>query len=165
MILFFHLDIANLIIFDIFSRDSPVPVDIFLLPEGQKLRISRIVDSIKHPVSNKFLPFSLTERDVPGPEDVRVEAGETVPGRTDGHVGEVQVRDGESLDGGGDRTAGPAGEGLLDQGSSSSEASDDDTDPGESDESFFSSNVDQTMDCGRFHKLPGNLHDGLNLLT
>ena len=81
-----------------------------MLSEGQKLRISRIVDSIKHPVSNKFLPFSLTERDVPGPEEVRVEAGETVPGRTDGHVGEVQVRDGESLDGGGDRTAGPAGE-------------------------------------------------------
>ena len=57
----------------------------------------------------------LVEGYVPWDDEVRVEAGETVPGRTDGHVGEVDVRDGESLDGGGDGAAGPAGEGLLDQ--------------------------------------------------
>ena len=50
----------------------------------------------------------------------------------------------------------------MDQDSSPTEASDDDTDPGESDQSFFSSNVDQTMDCGGFHELPGNLHDDFN---
>ena len=113
-------------------------------------------------VVRKFLPNLLIKVDVPGPHEVRDEAGEAVPGRTDRHVGEVDLSDGKSLYGGGDGTAGPAREGLMDQDPSSSEASDDDTDPGESDQSFFSSNVDQTMDCGGFHELPGNLHDDFN---
>ena len=56
------------------------------------------------------MKVSLVEGKVPGSEEVRVEAGEAVPGRTDGHVGEVNLSDGESLYGGGDGTAGPAGE-------------------------------------------------------
>ena len=65
--------------------------------------------------------------------EVRDEAGETVPGRTDGHVWEVDLSDWESLDGGGDWTVRPAREGLLDQDKGPSEASDDYTDPEESD--------------------------------
>ena len=58
----------------------------------------------------KFLPFLLREVDVPGPDEVGVEAGEAVPGRTDGHVGEVNLSDGPGLYGGGDGTVSPAGE-------------------------------------------------------
>ena len=79
------------------------------------------------------MKVSLVEGNVPGSEEVRVEAGETVPGRTDGHVGEVNLSDGPGLYGGGDWTVCPAREGLLDQDYSSSEASDDDTDPEQSD--------------------------------
>ena len=111
------------------------------------------------------MKVSLVEAHVPGSDEVRVEAGETVPGRTDCHIGEVNLSDGQGLDGGGDGTVGPAREGLLDQSCCSSEASDNDTDPGEPDQTLFIGNVDQTMDGRRFHKLSGNLHDGLNLLT
>ena len=76
-----------------------------------------------------MLSYLLSDGDVPGSDEVRVEAGETVSGRTDGHVGEVQVSDGESLYGGGDRTVSPAGEGLVYQHSGSDEAGDDDTQP------------------------------------
>ena len=56
------------------------------------------------------MTVSLVEVDVPGPDEVGVEAGEAVPGRTDGHVGEVDLRDGQGLYGGGDWTVRPAGE-------------------------------------------------------
>ena len=75
----------------------------------------------------------LVEVDVSGPDEVRVEACETVPGRTDCHVGEVNLRDGPGLYGGGDGTVGPAREGLVDHDSGPSEASDDDTQPEYSD--------------------------------
>ena len=52
----------------------------------------------------------LVERDVPGHDEVRVEAGETVPRRTDCYVREGKLGYGQRLDGGGDWTAGPAGE-------------------------------------------------------
>ena len=154
MIPFFSLfAIVNLIIFDKFSGDSPVPVDIFLLSKGHKLRIFRIVDSIKDSISDKFCPCSLTKRHVSGPQEVRDEAGETVLGRTDSHVGEVQVRDGEGLDGGGDGTAGPAREGLMDQDPSSSEASDDDTEPEKSGKPSFISDMGKTMYGGGTQEL------------
>ena len=102
--------------------------------------------------------FIIIERLVPGPDQVGEEAGEAVPGRTDGHVGEVQVRDGESLYGGGDRTGGPAGEGLLDQDSGSNESSDDDREPEESDETSGGGDVDQAVDGGGLQELPDNLH-------
>ena len=72
---------------------------------------------------------SLVKGDVPGSDEVRVEAGEAVPGRTDGHVGEVNLSDGPGLYGGGYWTVCPAGEGLLDQDCRHSEARDDDTQP------------------------------------
>ena len=58
--------------------------------------------------------------------NVRVETGEAVPGRTDSQIGEVNLGDGPSLDGGGDGAGGPAREGLMDQEPSYSEASHDD---------------------------------------
>ena len=88
--------------------------------------------------------------DVPGSDEVGVEAGEAVPGRTDGHGGEVNLSDGESLYGGGDGTAGPAGEWLLDQNHGSNRPSCDDEDPENSRQPFGGGDVDKTMDCGGF---------------
>ena len=45
----------------------------------------------KRPGGLILMKVSLVEGKVPGSKEVRVEAGETVPGRTDGQVGEVQV--------------------------------------------------------------------------
>ena len=55
----------------------------------------------------QFLSLLLIKDHLPGHDEVRDEAGETVPGRTDSHVGEVDVSDGHGLDGGGDWTDGP----------------------------------------------------------
>ena len=96
----------------------------------------------------KFDPFVIIEGDVPDP--VGVETGEAVSGRTDGHVGELQVRDGEGLDSGGDWAGRPAGDGLLDQDSGSDESSDDDKEPEESDETSGGGEVDHAMDGGGF---------------
>ena len=68
---------------------------------------------------------SLVKAHVPGPDEVRVEAGEAVPGRTDRHIGEVNLSDRQGLDGGGDGTVGPAREGLVDDHPSSDEARND----------------------------------------
>ena len=81
-----------------------------------------------------MFPYLGVEGDVPGPDEVRDQAGEAVPGRTDRHVGEVNIRDGQSLYGGGDRTDRPAREGLLDQDCSSTEASQDNEHPEQSEE-------------------------------
>ena len=51
-------------------------------------------------IRNQFLPSDIIKLDLPGQDKHGVEAGEAVPGRTDGHVWEVQVRDGEDLDSG-----------------------------------------------------------------
>ena len=90
----------------------------------------------------QFLSLLLIKDHLPGHDEVRDEAGETVLGRTDGHVGEVNVSDGEGLDGGGDRTDCPAREGLLDHHQGSGEASDDDTDPEQSRNTSISRNVE-----------------------
>ena len=90
-------------------------------------------------VVRKFLPYLLIKVDVPGGDEVRDEAGEAVPGRTDRHVGEVNLSDGQSLYGGGDGAVCPAREGLLDENPGHSEASDDDPDPEQSDQSSVSS--------------------------
>ena len=71
------------------------------------------------------MKVSLVEGDVPGPDEVRVEAGKTVHGRTDCHIGEVNLSDGPGLDGRGDGTFGPAREGLVDDHPSSDEARND----------------------------------------
>ena len=42
----------------------------------------------------------------------------------------------------------------------SSEASDDDTDPEQSDQPSVTSNMGQSMDGGGLKKIPSNLHDG-----
>ena len=89
----------------------------------------------------KLLPFLLREVEVPGANEVRIEAGEAVPGRTDGHVGEVNLSDRESLYGGGDRTAGPTREGLVDQEPGYSEASQDNEHPEQPEESSGGGNV------------------------
>ena len=52
--------------------------------------------------------------DVPRPDEVRVEAGETVLRRTDNNIREVHVRDRQGLYGGGDWTVRPARERLTD---------------------------------------------------
>ena len=88
----------------------------------------------------------LVERDIPGHDEVRVEAGETVPGRTDSNIWEVQVSDGAGLDGGGDWTVGPDSEGLVDQKSGYSEATEDNEHPEQFDESSGGRNVGQAMD-------------------
>ena len=106
----------------------------------------------------KFLSSLHVEVDVSGPENIRDEAGETVPGRTDGHVGEVNLSDGPGLYGGGDGTVCPAREGLLDHDCGSSEASDDDTDPEQSDQPSVCSYVGQTMYGGGLQELRDILH-------
>ena len=116
---------------------SSVPVADFSL-SSRKFFIFSIIDFVSYVISGirnvvrEFLSFLLIKGDVPGPDEVRDEAGETVPGRTDRHIGEVNLSDGQGLDGGGDGTFGPAREGLLDQDKGTSEASDDDTQPEES---------------------------------
>ena len=97
-----------------------------------------------------MLSYLLSDGDVPGSDEVRVEAGETVPWRTDGHVGEVNLSDGPGLNGGGDRIAGPAGEGLLDQDPNNCEARDDHKDPEKSNKASGCRNITQTMDRGGF---------------
>ena len=93
------------------------------------------------------------------------ESGEHVPGRTDGHVGELQFRDGQSLYGGGDGTDCPAREGLVDQDPSPSEASDDDTEPEKSGKLSFISDMGKTMYGGGtqelLHTLDTNHPSGL----
>ena len=119
-------------------------------------------------VVRKFLPYLLIKGDVPGPEEVRDEAGEAVPGRTDRHVGEVNLSDGPGLYGGGDGTVCPAREGLLDHDCGSSEASDDDTDPEQSDQPPVTSYIGQTMYGGGLQELLDILdtnHPGGLLLT
>ena len=119
-------------------------------------RIKVCKSSIEDNIRNngyEFLPCLLIQGDVPGPDQVGDEAGEAVPGRTDGHVGEVQLRDGEGLDSGGDWAGGPGREGLLDQETGSDESSDDDTEPEESDETSGGGDIDQAVNCGGFQKL------------
>ena len=92
-----------------------VPVVVSLRAVLLVFRVLVVERSVKHnirDVRNKFLPFILVKRHVPDHGQDWVEAGEAVPRGTDGHGGEVQLRDGESLDSGGDWTDGPAGEGL-----------------------------------------------------
>ena len=114
-----------------------------------------VVTCIQQSISNnigKFLSVILTEGDVPGPDEVRDEAGEAVPGRTDRHVGEVDLSDSDrpGLDGGGDGATGPAGEGLVDQAPNNCEARDDDTEPEQSDEAPGCRYINQTMNGGGF---------------
>ena len=92
------------------------------------------------------------------------ESGEHVPGRTDGHVGEIHLRDGQRLDGGGDGTDCPAREGLVDQDCGYSEAGDDDRDPEESGRPSVSSYVGQTVYGGGTQELL-DIHLGGFLLT
>ena len=100
----------------------------------------------------------LVERDVPGHDEVRVEAGETVLRRTDSNVGELQFRDWQSLYGGGYWTIRPAREGLMDQDKRSSKASDDDTDPEQSDQLSITGYIVQTMDGGALQELLQTIH-------
>ena len=109
-------------------------------------------------VVRKFLPNLLIKVDVPGPDEVRDEAGEAVPGRTDRHVGEVDLSDGPGLYGGGDGATGPAGEGLVDQAPNNCEARDDDTEPEQSDEASGRRNIKETMDGGGPQELPHSVH-------
>ena len=105
------------------------------------------------------------KREVPGHDEVRVEAGEGVPGRTDGHVGKLEVSDGESLDGGGDWTARPVSEGLVDQDSGSTEAGDDDTEPEKSDGAPGGGEVHQAVNGGGLKELFESLHSPALLVT
>ena len=98
--------------------------------------------------------------DVPGHDQVRVEAGETVLGRTDSNVGEFKFRDWQGLYRGGYWTVRPARERLVNQDCSSSEASDDNTYPEQSEQPFVSSNMGQSMDGGGLQKILDNLHGG-----
>ena len=137
---------------------SSVPVAVFSL-SFKKLFIFSTVSLVSYVISGirnvvrEFLSFLLIKGDVPGADEVRDEADETVPRRTDRHIWEVNLSDGQGLDGGGDGTVGPAREGLLDQDEGSSEASDDDTDPEQSDQPSVSSYVVQTMDGGGLQEL------------
>ena len=103
--------------------------------------------------------------DVPGHDEVRVEAGETVLRRTDSNVGELQFRDWQGLYSGGDWTVGPVGKRLMDQDKRSYEASDDDTDPEQSDQPSFTSNVGQSMDGGGLQELLHTFHSRGLLLS
>ena len=94
--------------------------------------VSYVISGIRN-VVREFLSFLLIKGDVPGADEVRDEADETVPRRTDRHIWEVNLSDGQGLDGGGDGTVGPAREGLVDHDSGPSEASDNDTKPEEFD--------------------------------
>ena len=79
---------------------SRVQVPVGLLPVRLELQVLCVVQGRKDGKRNKvskFLPFLSIEGHVPGHHEVGVEAGEAVPGRTDGHVGEHEVSDGESL--------------------------------------------------------------------
>ena len=157
--------IVNLVfaikIWHIYIGDPFVPVHVILLVISHQLGVFSVVLCLQYSVRNKvrqLLPFLLIKVDVPGHDEVRVEAGEGVPGRTDGHVGEVQLSDGESLYGGGDWADCPAREGLVDQHSSSCEARDDHTDPEESDETSAGGQIDEAVDGGGLQKLLDPLH-------
>ena len=123
--------------------------------------IFAIITRIKKSRDNtirKLQSFFLFKVDVPGHDDVRVEAGETVLRRTDSNVGELQFRDWQSLYGGGDWTVRPAREGLMDQDKRSSKASDDDTDPEQSDQLSITGYIVQTMDGGALQELLQTIH-------
>ena len=113
--------------------------------KGGECGISPVVVHLKHEVTNEIrelLSLVLVKLDVPGSDQIGVETGEAVPGRTDGHDGEVEFCDGPRVDGGGDWADGPTGERLGDHTSSCDEASDDDRDPEESDETSGGGDVD-----------------------
>ena len=100
----------------------------------------------------------LTEGDLAASYNIKVEVGEGISGRTDGHVGELQFRDWQSLYGGGYWTIRPAREGLMDQDKRSSKASDDDTDPEQSDQLSITGYIIQTMDGGALQELLQTIH-------
>ena len=104
------------------------------------------------------MKVSLVEGNVPGSDEVRVEAGETVPGRTDGQVGEVNLSDGPGLYGGGDGTVSPAGEWLVDQDPGTSEARDDDSEPEQSDKTSGCRNINQTVNGGGGEEFLHSVH-------
>ena len=81
-----------------------------------------------------------------GCEEVRREAGEGVPGRTDGDPGEDHLGDGQRLRGGGDWTGRPVVEGLLDQQPGHSEACHDDTQPEQSGQAPLAGDVREPVD-------------------
>ena len=104
------------------------------------------------------MKVSLVEAHVPGSDEVRVEAGETVPGRTNCNIGEVNFPDGPRLNSCGDGTAGPAREGLVDQNPNKCETRDDDEDPEESDYVSGCGYITQTVNRGRFEEFLYTLH-------
>ena len=113
---------------EVSSPGVPVQILPFTLTVLQEFLILCLVICIKNNIGNRVRQLQsllVIKADVPGPDEVRDEAGEAVPGRTDGHVGEVNLGDGPGLDGGGDGTVGPAREGLVDHDSGPSEASND----------------------------------------
>ena len=71
----------------------PVPVHVQLFIDGELVKLSlkvRTVNLSRH-FSRQIPPQLQTKRDVFDANNVRVEAGEAVGGRTDGDVGEVEL--------------------------------------------------------------------------
>ena len=87
-----------------------------------------------------------------------VEVGEGVPGWTHSHFREVNLSDGEGLDGGEDWVEVPTFKGLLDQGGRPNEARGDDKHPEAFDWTSRSWNVRQTMNSRGLEKLRQTLH-------
>ena len=101
---------------------------------------TRIIKSTDNTIS-QLDSILCVEGNVPGPDEVGIEAGETVPGGADRHIGEIHHRDRQGVDGGRDGTCGPAREGLLDQDSGHAEASQDNERPEQFEESSVVRNV------------------------
>ena len=143
-------------------RGAGVPIDVLLSPVSEEFNIFCLVIWIISCFRNKirqFFSLGVVEVDVLRHGEVGKEAGEAVLGRADGDDGEVQLWDGESLDGGGHWIVGPAGKGLVDQECRSRKSSKDDKDPEDPRNSSASGDVGEAMDGGGFQKLlDGSLH-------
>ena len=80
--------------------------------------------------------------------EIRVDVGQCVLGRTNRHLGKLDIFDGESLHRGGHRLLGPAFKGLVDQQGGPGEACDDDAGPEKSEVFSRAGDVKQTVDGG-----------------
>ena len=106
----------------------------------------------------EFLFTFLVNFGVAKPVEEKVEAGERMSGRTDCDPGEGELGEGEGVQGRGDRTGGPVGEGLLDQEASGGEPGQDRGQPEDSGEVPGLGNVGEAVHGGGLEELPHGLH-------
>ena len=143
-----------------FLGQPVVPISVFVfLFKTLKLREPRVKIRVINCLGN-FLPET-----GPGPvvqislaREVRAEAGQTLPGRTDRDPGEVGRLDGQSLRGGGDRGPGPVIQGLPDQEPGSQQAGHHHGKPDQARQASATSDVRQAVNGGGTQELLQSFH-------